>query len=896
MSMRVELAPSDVAPPLIQAYGQADGLYDEMRSGDGSVRPQWRGLVRQLSAMGPGELQRRWQQGQRMIQDNGVTYNVYGDPRGMDRPWQLDPVPMIVDAGEWAKLEAALIQRARLLNAICCDLYGPQTLLHDGRLPPELVLGHPGFLRPCHNLQVPRDRYLTLYGVDVARSATGQWWVLNDRLQAPSGAGYALENRLVMSRMLPGVFRDCRVTRLARFFGNLRDTLRAMSPSTVENPRVVLLTPGPFNETFFEHAYLARYMGFTLVQGDDLTVRDNKVFLKTLGGLRRVDVILRRLDDSYCDPLELRSDSAIGVPGLVQAAWAGNVAIANALGTGLLETPGFMPFYPGLCRKLLGEEELLPSVAMWWCGQPRELRYVTDHLAELVIKPAYPGAAVRGLDNKPFDAIFGDTLTAEQRQEMIGRIRQHPAAYAAQETVSLSTAPVLDGDQLRPRAMMMRVYVAATDDSRGYAVMPGGLTRFAKEPDSRITSMQRGGGSKDTWVVSDKPVSNFSLIPHGPDARATVLSTDSFDLPSRVADNLFWLGRYLERSESLVRLLRAVVARLTDDAQPGTNAEVPALLHALDTLTVLKLDPKHPPTDPDAAELAVLTVMFDAAAPYGLADTLTRARRLASIVRDRISVDTWRILSQLDREYQQVQALPNEADAVAATADPASSAGKSNTSRRTVAVAFSPVDDLTDALDMLDRMIITLAAFTGLGTESMLRNQGWRFLDMGRRLERATNAVDLLGAMLRPHHAAQEGLVLDALLEVMASAMSYRQRYLAVPTAVPTADMLLLDPTNPRSVIYQLGEVVEHLDRLPRRSDDQQRLGEDQRVVLEMHSTLRLAEAPRLVAGPRRAPRQELQRVLDELARGLPLLSDAIARQFLSHNAIASRLGESRGG
>ncbi len=613
--MNVQAVPPVTDPTLVTQYRQVEGSYDEMLQAGGTVRPHWSRLMQQLAKLGPEELQRRWDQGQRMIQDNGVTYNVYGDPRGMDRPWQLDPVPMVVAAAEWTKLEAALIQRARLLNAICRDLYGPQHLLESGTIPAELVLGHPGFLRPCHGLKVPGNRYLTLYAVDIARSSTGQWWVLNDRLQAPSGAGYALENRLVMSRMLPGVFRDCRVTRVAKFFANFRDTLRGMSPRTAENPRVALLTPGPFNETFFEHAYLARYMGFTLVQGDDLTVRENKVFLKTLGGLRRIDVILRRLDDSYCDPLELRSDSAIGIPGLVQAARAGNVAIANALGTGLLETPGLMPFYPGLCKTLLGEEELLPTVATWWCGQPRELEYVCDHLSELVIKPAYPGAPAAGLDGERFDALFGDTLTLSQREEIIGRLRQNPAAYAGQERVALSTAPVWENDHLSPSSMMMRVYVAAHGQGDDFAVMPGGLTRYANTPGSRVTSMQRGGGSKDTWVLSDRPVSNFSLIRDQAAARPTSLANDSFDLPSRVADNLYWLGRYLERAECLVRLLRSIVSRLTDDAQPGSNIEIPALLGALDQLTIFKVDPEAESSDPDAAEAAVLTIMFDRQAP-----------------------------------------------------------------------------------------------------------------------------------------------------------------------------------------------------------------------------------------------------------------------------------------
>ncbi len=862
--------PTTTPHALCGDYGEADGIHDEMKAADGTIRPHWQLFGQQLDAMGPAEIARRWSHGQRMIQDNGVTYNVYGDPRGMDRPWELDPVPMIVSASEWADIEAGLIQRARLLNAVCADLYGPQTLLTQLGIPAELILGHPGYLRPCHNMPVPAQRYLTLSAVDLARAPDGRWWVLNDRTQAPSGAGYALENRLVISRALPSVFRDCRVTRLAHFFSRLRDTLRAMSPRVGENPRIVLLTPGPFNETFFEHAYMARYLGFTLAQGDDLTVRDNKVYLKTLGGLRRVDVILRRLDDGYCDPLELRSDSAIGVSGLVQAAWAGNVAIANALGTGLLETPGLMPFYPGLCKALLGEELKLPGVATWWCGQPKELAYVIEHLHELVLKPAHPGAAARGLGGKVIDAVFGDTLTQQQRTEMIGRIRERPEAYAAQESVNISTTPVWQDGTLMPRHLMLRAYVAAAEDAGGYIVMPGGLTRVSNAADSRITSMQRGGGSKDTWVISDTPVSTFSLLTGETGAQVTALSNDSFDLPSRVADNLYWLGRYIERGEGLVRLLRAIVGRLTGDAQPTAETDLPMLLTALDAVTVAKLGKKPEAAAELTPEQRVLSVMFDPQSPYGLADTLTRARRLASIVRDRVSLDTWRILSQLDREYQESEAE--------LTGTPPN-------------VAPLNMADMTDVLDLLNRMVITLAAFTGLGTESMLRNQGWRFLDMGRRLERAVNSIDLLRAMtLKP--TGHEGSVLDALLEVMASAMSYRQRYLAVPAALPAIDMLLLDETNPRAVAYQIAQLAEHLDRLPRQSTGDSRRGEDQRLVLNMLTTLRLSEPARLAETGGGDVRDALAFGLSALHAQLPALSDAITRQFLSHNAVSTRLGQ----
>ena len=355
---------------LLDGYRPRSGaVHDELMTQGGQLRPHYDTFVRSLEALGRHELASRWENAKRAIRDNGVTYNVYGDPEGVDRPWTLDMIPLLVPSAEWSRLEAALIQRAHVLNLLLSDLYGPQRLLREGTLPPSLVFGNPGFLRPCHGMAVPRDIHLHLHAVDLARSPDGHWWVLADRTQAPSGAGYTLENRIVLSRSLPEAFRDCQVERLASFFWAQRDTLTALAPMTREAPRVVLLTPGPLNETYFEHAYLARYLGFTLVEGGDLTVRDRRVFIKTLDGLQPVDVIFRRLDDSYCDPLELRADSTLGVAGLVEAARAGNVTIANALGSGVIETAALSRFLPGLCRSLLGEELLLPSVPTRWCGR-----------------------------------------------------------------------------------------------------------------------------------------------------------------------------------------------------------------------------------------------------------------------------------------------------------------------------------------------------------------------------------------------------------------------------------------------------------------------------------------------------------------------------------------------
>src|SRR5579862_727496 len=476
---------------LCAGYRQMDGVYDEMSAAPGILRPYWDTFIGSMSALGVEELARRWKIARQQIRENGVTYNIYGDPLGMDRPWNLDSIPLLIPPSEWEALEAGLIQRARLLNHILADLYGPQQLLRGGHLPPALVFANPGFWRACHGMTAVRP-YLHLLAVDLARSPDGQWWVLADRTQAPSGAGYALENRTVLAETFPDLFREFQVERLASFFRSFRDNLVRLAPSGYDNPRIVLLTPGPFNETYFEHSYLARYLGFTLVQGGDLTVRDDRVFLQTLEGLTPVDVILRRVDTGFCDPIEFRPDSYLGVAGLLEAVRAGNVAVANALGSGLLETSAFMPSLPGLSRLMLGEDLKLPAVATWWCGQRTGTDYVLDNQDFLVIKPAFP--------SKGMEPVFGGKLADDERMKLRARMLASPHEFVGQELVNLSTVPVWSEKRLSPRRVVLRMYLAAAGDT--WVVMPGGLARVSSSLDTPVVSMQRGGGSKNTWVLS----------------------------------------------------------------------------------------------------------------------------------------------------------------------------------------------------------------------------------------------------------------------------------------------------------------------------------------------------------------------------------------------------------
>jgi uncharacterized circularly permuted ATP-grasp superfamily protein/uncharacterized alpha-E superfamily protein len=802
--------------------------HDEAADPNGTPRPHWAPFFESLTHLGPAELDRRWRDARHLIRENGVTYNVYGDPRGVARPWQLDPVPLLISTAEADQVGRGLIQRGILLERILADLYGPQQLLRDGLLPPELVFANPAFLRPLHGVAVPKGRYLHLYAANLGRGADGRWRVLGDRTQAPSGAGYALENRIVMTRTLPEAFRDCRVHRLAQFFQTFRDTLRSLAFKNKDNPRVVLLTPGPYNETYFEHAYLARYLGFTLVQGGDLTVRDNRVYLKVLGGLQPVDVLFRRLDDDFCDPLELRPDSFLGISGLVHAVRSGTVAVANALGTGLLETPALAAYLPALCRAVLDQDLKLESVSTRWCGNPASCKYVLDHLDDLVVKPTFPASRM--------EPVFGSELDSSRRAELVDCIRHRPRDFVAQERTELSSTPVLVDGKLVPRKLVVRSYLAADRD--GFAVMPGGLTRVGASAGMPVVSMQRGGGSKDTWVLSAGDVSEFSLLPAG--GFRVPLSRSGGDLPSRAADNLFWLGRYAERADGRTRLVRAIAVRLAERSGLADSPELPALCRAL--------TPTATPDGPVDPAASVFHAVFEPTNTDSLASTVRDLRRVASVVRDLISLDMWRVMSTL---------------------------------------AVFPADPTGDAeptpaevLDLLNRTVITLAAFGGLAAESMTRGEGWRFLDLGRKLERSLHMIALLRATLvRP--AEQEGPVLDAVLEVADSGMTYHRRYQSSLRAGAVLDLLVADETNPRSLASQLVTLVEDVNNLPR-PGGRAGLAPEQRFALAAIDSVRMADPDQLVPvedGERPALRQHL----DHVAGWLPILSDTITQQYLSH-------------
>lgn len=751
---------------LLAAYRPPAGHYDEIRDGSGALRAHWSSFADAAKGIGPEELNGVERRIARQLLDNGVTYNVH--TAESPRTWSLDVLPHIVPAADWERLAAGLRQRARLLEAIAADVYGPQRLLTEGVIPPAVMLSHQGFLRAAHGVTPPAGIFLHLLAFDLGRGPDGVWRVLATRAQAPSGAGYAIENRLTVAQMFPDAFRDQRVQRLAPFFRALQETLLSHAPTDGSTPHVVLLTPGLYNETYFEHAYLSRYLGFTLAEGADLTVRDDNVYLKTVGGLQRVQVILRRVDDNFCDPLELRADSALGVPGLVQAWRRGNVLVANAFGSGVLESPALAPFLPAACSILLGQTLEVPSPQSWWSADGSLVAMVRSRFEHLVIKPSSEGA--------PDELVFGGQLDSRRRDEWLDRLSRRPERYVIEEYLPLAQTPVWTQNGLEGRALMMRVFLAA-DGKGGYHVLPGGLSRIGGT-DRDVVSGQRGGGSKDTWILSDAPVDGFSLLPGR--LRASDIARRERLISSRSVEHLFWMGRYAERSENTARFLRAVLSRLPqgDATISAGSGPVVAACHRLELLPPRLQSAAATPHD---YERALIAGIADATGMHSLAFNVGETLRVASAVRDRLSSDNWRILSQL------VAAL-----------------------RRRSAARLP----LADALELLDQAIVSLVAVGGLEMAHMTRDEGWRFMSLGRHLERVLYVV-ATASEVATSDTPEDPALLEWLLDLSDSIITYRARFMGRAEWIAVADLLLFDRRNPRSAAFQLAKLAKHVPLLP---------------------------------------------------------------------------------
>jgi uncharacterized circularly permuted ATP-grasp superfamily protein/uncharacterized alpha-E superfamily protein len=758
----------------LRGYRTIVGIPDELFDASGRPREHWLRFLSDLADYPADQLKNRFSLATRHIRDTGVTYRVYGEEN--ERTWPINPVPLILGQGEWAVIEAAVRQRARLMEAILRDIYGEAALVAQGDLPAAALTGSPDFVRALRGVPPPGGRYLQLYAADLARGPDGRWWVLGDRTQAPSGAGYELENRLVLSRAYPNLYNAMNVERLAPFFDALRKGLASAAERV--DPRICLLTPGPFSETYFEQAHLARYLGFLLVEGDDLVVNDGLVYVRTIAGLKRADVLWRRVDADFVDPLELNAASRLGVPGLLEAMRAGRVAVLNMPGSGVVESPALLGFLPRLCRRLLGEELRIPHVATWWCGQEAERTRVRGS-NDLLIAPAFnvrPQAY--GGERDPFarPRLMAE-LDAAGRDEFESRLEARPGDFVGQEVVRLSTMPVLRDDRLEPAPFVLRVYAAATPE--GFEVMPGGFCRTSDQLDVRAISMGEGARTADVWVIGEAPVERVSLLASRDDTKVRRILGH---LPSRAADNLFWLGRYLERAEATLRLVRSLCTSLMDAeaAVHGAGETLTKLQELLIAWEALDEDFPVGARALDAARPALL----DAEAFGAVVTLVRRARRTAASLRERLSADFWTLLLNLE----------------------------SGLTDRNVRL-----NSEADALQLVETALRILAALAGLAQENMNRAAGWRFMDIGRRIERGINTCRFTRTLAHDEATPDD---LDLLLDLVDSQITYRARYLVGLALTPVRDMVVLDPFNTRSVAFQVDALEAHFDALPALVED----------------------------------------------------------------------------
>lgn len=826
---------------LISNYS-TDFTFDEMLTPALEIKPNWKILLSNITRIGIEELKSRQDDLNWYLAENGVTYNVYNDPKGLNRPWQLNVVPSIINEGGWVDIEKGIQQRAELLNLIIKDLYGERELINKGIIPQEIIFNHRGFLRQCDQITYNTTKHLLIYATDLARSPDGRIWVINDRTQAPSGMGYALENRLTLGRVLPELFSNTNVKKLYGFFRQFNELLVNSCPRKKENPTIVVLTPGPHNETYFEHAYLASFLGYSLVQGNDLVVREGFLWMKSLKGLKLVDVVLRRVDDVFTDPLELKEDSHLGVPGLLDVVHRQNVSIINPIGSRILENPGLMPFMNNICKHFLNEELILPQIASWWCGQEKEKQYVLDNLSKLIITK---------IDRSQNESIFnGNTMTKDELHKLRLKIIERPTQFVAQEIIRFSTTPTFEKDSFEPRNMVWRTFAIA--NNKNYSVMPGGLVRVAPSKGNIMVSNQKGGTSKDMWITcAEKDIPNkVSSL----NRNAAISASGLDDLPSLTAENLFWAGRYVGRTLSTARFIRMVFKQMSfvqmnERKQNSTNLKILFKAVTQITQTFPGFNDEDKLEDPYKE---MLSIILDKDRPGSLSYTLGLFSNAYYAIRNLWSTDMWRVFDRIETIWRNLQTDDN----------------------------LTP----RKIIQTLDQLITRLIAFMGLIEESILIDQGLLMYFIGLQLEQSYFTISKSRALLAIQYNENiEYELLESLLNSHESLNIYRYSYRSYITIDNVIHLLLLDLKYPRSLVYQLNRLNKDLGELPH-SKKSHELTEYEKFAFEAFSKIRLVEASNLtLTDDDSVKRTTLDTLLAELSTLLYKTSMSITNTYFSH-------------
>jgi uncharacterized circularly permuted ATP-grasp superfamily protein/uncharacterized alpha-E superfamily protein len=824
----------DISLGLLQAYKESINSYDEVLDQNGQIKPYWQGLFDTLESIGIDELQLRNEEIIKKLKENGVTYNVYDSNKESNRAWKLDPIPFLLHESEWKTIEEGLKQRARLLDLILKDLYGPQTLVKNGIIPAELVFDNSGFLLPCFDIRQKHDKQLLNYAVDLARGPDGKMWLLDNRTQAPSGAGYALENRIVMSKIFPELNKKTYRKRLSPYFSQFQQTVDTFGTNSNENPNVVFLTPGPGTETYFEHVYLSSYLGYTLVQGNDLLVRDGFVWLKSIDQLERVDVIIKRLDDNWCDPLELRRDSLLGIPGLLQVIRLGNVAVLNPPGTSILENYGLMAFMQNACKFLLKEPLLMSSVATWWCGQTKELNFVLENLPRLIIKKTNR--------KQGFRSIYGRALNEEELENLKHLILKNPKDFVAQEEVSLSTTPAFINGVIEPRFAVLRAFLIADQDD--YKVMQGGLTRSSAIKGKFEISNRFGGISKDTWIISDTPTAYQERVAE----RKYTSNQLKSSLTSRNAENLFWVGRLCERTMALRSFLKIILNRLNENVTKHGNKQPEFLVVLLKSLTHLtqtypgfvgkeakegeEFDNEAIFEDP-IAELLLL--INDPKKVGSVVYNIQSLLNTINQVSEKWNHDTRRIINLVE---DSLYALKN-----------------TNT------------NNINYVNHGLDKLHIRLFSFYGNIYETLPRDNGFYLLESGKNVERILSLLSVFRSTLNfKKNEEEEALLMEAILENHHLLAQYRNIYKSHLSLKAVINMVFLEKNLPFTLAFLLDTLTEYLSKLPK-TNDPNRLSIAEKSVLEANTIIKLIDADSLIKE-------------DEFTMFRPALDDTLAQVF----------------
>lgn len=841
---------SESVSTLLDVYRTKLNTYDEVLGSQGTTRFHWQKLFTSLEKIGLQELTNRAQEIKNKIRENGVTYNIYQHPDGLNTPWKLDLIPFLIEQREWQTISKGLQQRAILLDLILRDIYGERKMLKDRVLPAELIYTNTGFFRSCYDVKLPTQNQLVMYAADMARGPDGRMWVVDNRTQAPSGSGYALENRAIISKIMPELARDMYVGRLSPFFTQAQQSIFKVFREKSTYLNVVYLTPGPNNETYFEQAYLASYLGYTLVQGDDLVVKNGCVWVKAIDGLQRVDIIIRRIDDEWCDPLELRIDSKLGVPGLLQVIRNGNVMVINPPGTSAVENSAFNAFMPSLCRYFLGEELILPSVATWWCGQPKELQNTLDHLDSLIIKKANR--------KQVFRSVYGKELTKAQLLQLREQILQNPTEYVAQEEVSFSTTPTFVDGQIEPRYAAIRAFLTATPN--GYQVMEGGLTRSSALKDKFTFSNQYGSVSKDTWIISDEA----DVIRERVKVPGTVYHQTQTSLPSRSAENLYWAARYSERSMNAATFLMFTLNALSLQRNFGSQNKTQHLEILLKTVSNLiqiqpcfsdetKEDFKNP-----------FPIIADSIANSSKAGTVAASvnsfLRAMMAVRERWNNVTWRtidVIEHINQKLQQIQASHNP-------------------------------NDIQNTLNSLQSHLFT---FYGIVNESIPRNHGYYLFETGKLIERILSKITILQSIFS---IRTEPIIESELMEVVLMnhfALShYRSIYKTNYDKEYVLDMILLDRQIPSSLAYLLDSLDYSISQLPQASE---RLSKSRKAILEAVTQIKLIDVSDITAiEPSTQAYEKLSNILSQVYGLIADVSSYTANQYFNHTATQHSITE----